>query len=227
MTKYLFAGASSAIAQATLKLCTYADIIGVTRHGEALKGYSTQHTVSEYAESTLPVIDSPLDGLVYFPGTINLKPFARLTSNDFAEDFRVNVLGAVETIRKYLPNLKESDSASIVLISTVATAQGLNFHSSISTAKGAVEGLALALAAEFSPKIRVNVVAPSLTDTPLAGRLLGTPEKNEASAKRHPLRRVGQASDVAQAVHFLLSPASSWMTGQVIRVDGGMSTVIG
>jgi 3-oxoacyl-[acyl-carrier protein] reductase len=166
-----------------------------------------------------------LDGLVYFPGSITLKPFHRLTADDFLHDFRVNCLGAAAAIQAALPSLKAAPSASIVLFSTVAVAQGMPFHASISAAKGAVEGLALSLAAELAPKIRVNVIAPSLTDTPLAGTLLNTDVKREAAAKRHPLQQVGDPEDTAKLVAFLLSDAAKFMTGQVLRADGGLSSI--
>jgi 3-oxoacyl-[acyl-carrier protein] reductase len=166
-----------------------------------------------------------LDGLVYFPGTIQLKPFHRLTGEDFMNDFRVNCLGAVSAIQAALPALKAAEAASIVLFSTVAVAQGMPFHASISAAKGAVEGLTRSLAAELAPKIRVNAIAPSLTDTPLAGNLLGSDAKREASAKRHPLQQVGDPQDVATLVSFLLSPDSKFFTGQILRPDGGLSSV--
>jgi len=166
-----------------------------------------------------------LDGLVYFPGSITLKPFHRLTREDFLHDFQVNCLGAAETIRQALPSLKAAPSASIVLFSTVAVAQGMPFHASIAAAKGAVEGLALSLAAELAPKIRVNVIAPSLTDTPLAGTLLNTEVKREAAAKRHPLQRIGDPGQVAELADFLLSDASAFMTGQILRPDGGLSSI--
>lgn len=167
-----------------------------------------------------------LHGLVYAPGTINLKPFARLSDEDFRYDFEVNVLGAVRTIRALLPALKKAEGSSVVLFSTVAAAVGMPFHASVSIAKRGVEGLALSLAAELaSQKIRVNVVAPSLSDTPLAGNLLSTPEKREAGAKRHPLGRVGAPEDAAAAALFLLSEESGWMTGQVPGVDGGLSSL--
>ncbi len=166
-----------------------------------------------------------LDGLVYFPGSISLKPFHRLTADDFLNDLHVNCLGAVAAIQAALPALKKSGSASIVLFSTVAVAQGMPFHASIAAAKGAVEGLAKSLAAEFAPGIRVNVIAPSLTDTPLAAPLLNSEAKREAAAKRHPLQRVGSAEEVAALVAFLLSDASKSMSGQILRPDGGLSSL--
>jgi NAD(P)-dependent dehydrogenase (short-subunit alcohol dehydrogenase family) len=166
-----------------------------------------------------------LDGLVYFPGSILLKPFHRLTADDFLNDLRVNCLGAVTAIQAALPALKKSGSASIVLFSTVAVAQGMPFHASIAAAKGAVEGLAKSLAAEFAPGIRVNVIAPSLTDTPLAAPLLNSDAKREAAAKRHPLQRVGSAEEVAALVAFLLSDNSKSMSGQILRPDGGLSSL--
>lgn len=166
-----------------------------------------------------------LDGIVYFPGSITLKPFHRLTAEDFLNDYRINCLGAVAALQAALPALKAAPSASVVLFSTVAVAQGMPFHASIAAAKGAVEGLMLSLAAELAPKIRVNAIAPSLTDTPLAGTLLSNDAKKEASAKRHPLQQVGDPDDVAQLVAFLLSDASKFMTGQILRPDGGLSSI--
>ena len=167
-----------------------------------------------------------IHGLVYCPGSINLKPFNRLTRRDFENDFSQNVLGAVAILQKILPNLKKANGASIVLFSTVAAKLGMPFHSSIAAAKGAIEGLAKSLAAEFAAaNIRVNVIAPSLTDTPLASSLLSTPEKREAAAKRHPLQRVGTPEEIAQTIEFLLSDKSSWITGQIIGIDGGMGSL--
>jgi NAD(P)-dependent dehydrogenase (short-subunit alcohol dehydrogenase family) len=162
---------------------------------------------------------------VYCPGTINLKPFHRLKEEDFLHDFKVNHLGAVKVIQQALKALKKSENASIVLFSTVAVQTGLTFHSSVASAKGAIEGLARALAAELTPSIRVNVVAPSLTDTPLADRLLSSDDKKKANAERHPLKSLGTADDMANAAKFLLTEESRWMTGQVISVDGGMGSL--
>lgn len=166
-----------------------------------------------------------LDGLIYFPGSISLKPFHRLTADDFLSDFRINCLGAVASIQSALPALKAAPSASIVLFSTVATGQGMGFHASIAAAKSAVEGLAISLAAELAPKIRVNVIAPSLTDTPLAATLLNSDGKREAAAKRHPMQQVGKPEDIAALAAFLLSDASKFITGQILRTDGGLSSI--
>jgi NAD(P)-dependent dehydrogenase (short-subunit alcohol dehydrogenase family) len=166
-----------------------------------------------------------LDGLVYFPGSITLKPFHRLTAVDFLSDFRINCLGATAAIQSALPSLKTAGSASIVMFSSVAVVQGMPFHASIAAAKGAVEGLALALAAELAPKIRINVIAPSLTDTPLVANLLNSEPKRETTMKRHPLQQIGGPEDVAKLVAFLLSDESKFMTGQILRPDGGLSSV--
>lgn len=167
-----------------------------------------------------------LHGLVYLPGSINLKPFNRLTNDDFITDYQINVLGAIKVLQHSLPALKRSGSASVVLMSSVAAIAGMSFHASISAAKGAINGLTLSLAAELAPhKIRVNAIAPSLTDTPLATQLLGSVEKREAAAIRHPLGRFGSAEDIAGSILFLLSDQSSWLTGQIIGVDGGMGNL--
>ncbi len=175
------------------------------------------------SEEELPEV---IDGLVYCPGSINLKPFKSITDQQFQDEFQVNALGAVKAIRAALKGLKKSTkSPSIVLFSTVAVSQGMPFHTSIAMAKGAVEGLTRSLAAELAPHIRVNSIAPSLTKTPLAERLLSTPEREEVAASRHPLKRIGKAEDIASMAVFLLSEESSWISGQILAVDGGMSTL--
>ncbi|MFT5645558.1 MAG: 3-oxoacyl-[acyl-carrier protein] reductase [Aureispira sp.] len=173
----------------------------------------------------LPVISGEIDGLVYCPGSINLKPFKGLKAKDFQADFDINVLGAVKVLQTYTKNLQAAEQASVVLFSTVAVQTGMAFHASVSAAKGAVEGLVRSLAAEWSPKIRVNGIAPSITETDLAARLLRNEKQLEAAAARHPLARIGQASDAAELAAFLLESTSSWMTGQVIALDGGMSAI--
>lgn len=166
-----------------------------------------------------------LDGVVYCPGSLNLKPFHRITAADFAQDWHINVLGAIKTLQATLPLLKKSNHASVVLFSTVAVSLGMPFHASIASCKGAIEGLVKSLAAEWAPNIRVNAIAPSLTNTPLTEKIISTAEKMEAACKRHPLQKIGEASDISNLVQFLLSPQSSWMTGQVLHLDGGKSAI--
>ena len=173
----------------------------------------------------LSCLPDQIDGIVYCPGAISLKPFARIKADDFLKDYQLQVLGAIKLIQAVLPKLKVAPQASIVLFSSVAAQLGFNFHSLVSTSKGAIEGLVKALAAELAPHIRVNAIAPSITDTPLAAGLLNTPEKIEANAQRHPLKKIGIADDIAQAVRFLLSEQSAWMTGQILKLDGGISVI--
>lgn len=176
--------------------------------------------------SEFPDLPEVIDGVVYCPGTINLKPFHRISIADFQKEMEVNFFGAVRVLQACLKGLKKSTNASVVLYSTVAVQTGMGFHAGIASAKGAVEGLTRSLAAEWAPnKIRVNAIAPSLTETPLASALLSTPEKKEASDKRHPLGRIGTSQDLAEATVFLLSEKSSWMTGQILHIDGGMSNL--
>ena len=166
---------------------------------------------------------SNLDGLVYCPGSINLKPFKRLKENDLIDDFKLNVSGAVKSIQSALPALLENGKASIVLFSSVAVGTGFNFHTQVSMCKGAIEGLGISLAAELAPKVRVNIISPSLTKTKLADKLLNTEQKIEANKMRHPLKQIGLPSDIASLAAFLLSDDSSWITGQNITIDGGIS----
>jgi len=167
-----------------------------------------------------------IDGLVYCPGSINLRPFRGLKPEAFESDLQINFISLVKVIQTVLPNLTASEQSSIVLFSSVAASMGMPFHTSVAATKGAIEGFAKALAAEYAPKIRVNVIAPSLTDTPLADKFLNSEEKKEKSAQRHPLKRVGKAEDMANIAGFLLSDKSSWISGQIFHVDGGMSTLL-
>jgi NAD(P)-dependent dehydrogenase (short-subunit alcohol dehydrogenase family) len=196
-----------------------ATIFSYSRTGE---GTASIDFATDFEE--LPGLPEIIDGVVYCPGTINLKPFHRISIADFKQEMEVNFYGAIRLLQACLKGLKKSSSPSVVLYSTVAVQTGMGFHAGIASAKGAVEGLTRSLAAEWAPsKIRVNAIAPSLTETPLASALLSTPEKKEASDKRHPLGRVGTPEDIAEATVFLLSTKSAWMTGQIIHVDGGMA----
>jgi NAD(P)-dependent dehydrogenase (short-subunit alcohol dehydrogenase family) len=219
---FLIVGGSSGIGKALAKQLSQAGHRVITT-SRAASGFHRYDAVQD--QLNLAELPEVLHGVAYCPGTINLKPFHRLTENDFMEDFRINVLGAVRTLQQTLPLLKNSDGAAVVLFSTVAVQQGMAFHASVAAAKGAVEGLAKSLAAEWAPKIRVNVIAPSLTDTKLAEKLLATDEKKKAAADRHPLKQLGSAEDMAQMAAFLLTNQSGWITGQVFHVDGGLSSV--
>lgn len=189
---------------------------------------TVRHTPCDFTDAApLPDLSESVQGAVYCPGTVNLKSFRALSLDDFRRDWEVNVLGAVRFLKVCQPKLTGSDGnpASVVLFSTVAVGQGMPMHSSVAAAKGAVEGLVRSLAAEWAPKVRVNAIAPALIDTPLVERMLSSPEKREAMAARYPLKRVGTAHDAAALARFLLSPDSGWITGQVLGLDGGMSTV--
>lgn len=228
--KYLIVGGSSAIGLAlTNRLAAEGNRVVVLSRNQnqlELNDNIEYHKIDVLDQSqNLLSFEEELDGLAYCPGSINLKPFKSFKEADYIDDFRINAMGAVKVINHFLPNLKKSEKSSIVLFSTVAVQTGMPYHASIAMAKGAVEGLTRSLAAEFAPKIRVNAIAPSLTDTPLASKLLSNDEKKEASAKRHPLNAFGKAEEIANAAYFLLSDQSNWVTGQILHIDGGMSSL--
>jgi len=228
MSKHIaIIGGTSGIGWETLKrLKSQGHALHVAcRSSEKLAELDIQPQLFDALSPSSLVWPEKLDGLIYFPGTIQLKPFHRLTAEDFQKDFQVNLLGAVAALQSALPALKASGNASVVLFSTVAVSQGMPMHASIASAKGAVEGLTRSLAAEWAPVIRVNAIAPSLTDTHLAAGLLNSDLKKEASAKRHPLQRIGSPDEFAELTEFLLSDAARFMTGQIIHVDGGLSSV--
>jgi NAD(P)-dependent dehydrogenase (short-subunit alcohol dehydrogenase family) len=226
----LIIGASSGIGLATARLLSGlgTHLYTASRHlSPELEELGTTHFPYDATQPVGPVFDAlpeVLHGVVYCPGSIRLRPFERIPVDDFQADFDLNVLGAVRVIQATIKRLKKAEGgASVVLFSTVAADTGMSFHASIATAKAAVEGLTRALAAEYAASnVRVNCIAPSLTNTPLAAALLNSPEKVEAGAKRHPLQRIGQPEDLAYTTSFLLSDHSSFVTGQVLAVDGGM-----
>ena len=204
------------------------NIFVASRSNENLAGLNVTHIPFDATTDTLDTSKIPaiIDGLVYCPGSINLRPFRGLKPEAFEADLQINFISLVKVIQAILPNLTASEQSSIVLFSSVAASMGMPFHTSVAAAKGAIEGFAKALAAEYAPKIRVNVIAPSLTDTPLADKFLNNETKQEKSAERHPLKRFGKPEDSAQMASFLLSDKSSWISGQIFHVDGGMSTLL-
>jgi len=164
-----------------------------------------------------------IDGIIYFPGSINLKPFKRLKIENFRDDFEINVVGLLKILKFYESRL--SEKSSLVFISTVAANLGMPFHSSVSVSKSAIEGLTKSLAAEWAPKVRVNCIAPSLVETKLAKRFFRTEDQKEMMNQKHPLKRTGLPEDIVNALDFLISNKSSWISGQILNVDGGMSTL--
>ncbi|MFN8314982.1 MAG: SDR family oxidoreductase [Chitinophagales bacterium] len=230
MKNIVVVGAGRGIGLATVKALQNENLFTISHQlTNELEALNTTFFALDAAKDDLTVLaDLPevIHGLVYCPGSINLRPFNRLTTQDFLTDFQQNVLGAIAVIQYLLPRLKKADGASIVLFSTVAVKIGMPFHASIAAAKGAIEGLAKSLAAELATsKIIVNVIAPSLTDTPLSSALLNSDEKREAAAKRHPLNSIGSADEIGQLVAFLIQDNSRWITGQVIGVDGGIGSL--
>jgi NAD(P)-dependent dehydrogenase (short-subunit alcohol dehydrogenase family) len=230
MSAYLIIGASSGIGQ---KLAGQLVDSGNRVYGTYFKNSTVSdselidyHYLNVLDETTSPdFLPDSLNGLVYCPGSINLRPFERIKPSDFVADFNLQVTGAIKIIQMALPKLKKAENASIVLFSTVAVQTGFPFHAQVSVSKGAVEGLTRALAAEFAPKIRINCIAPSLTDTKLAAPLLNTELKRESNALRHPLKKTGTPEDIADMAEFLLSSKGSWITGQIFHIDGGMSAL--
>ena len=224
----MIVGASSGIGLALARQLQEQGATLITAGRRQPEGITSTHLnwdVTQPAGELFATLPELLHGLVYCPGTINLKPFQRLQTADYGTDLQINVLGAVEAVKGAFTSLKKSKNASVVFFSTVAVKLGMGLHSSVSVSKSAVEGLTKSLAAEFAPYgIRVNAVAPSLTDTPLAAPLLEG-DRREAANKRHPLGRVGTPDDIAAMAVHLLSDQGSWITGQIIGVDGGMSTL--
>ncbi len=188
---------------------------------------NVEHLEFDVLKDNIEDLELPeeIHGLVYCPGSINLKPFKMLKHKDFEEEMNLNFFGLLKVVQALIPKLKSAENPSMVFFSTVAVKVGMPFHTSVAAAKGAIEGFAKSLAAEYAPKIRVNVIAPSLTDTPLAEKLLSNDSKREKMSERHPLKRVGTTKDIANAATFLLSEENSWITGQIIGVDGGLSTL--
>ncbi len=230
MLNYLVIGASSGIGEEIAKQLAETGNYVTATYNSKIPVYTNSniqyHQLNVLDEIiSLDFLPENLDGVVYCPGSINLKPFERIKPEDFELDFKLQVTGAIKILQLVLPRLKKSANASVVLFSSVAAQTGFSFHTQVAASKGAIEGLTKALAAEYAPKIRVNCIAPSLTDTPLAASLINNEQKLEANSLRHPLKRIGHTKDIANMAIFLLSDKSSWISAQIMHVDGGISSL--
>ncbi len=229
MKNFVIIGGSSGIGKALVKQMASTEQQVYATYNQTVVDEIQHATYFKYDvlkdEVPTGLLPDVIDGLVYCPGSIDLKPFSHIQPEAFLDDYKLQLVGAIKIIQAALPSLKKADRPAIVLFSTVAVKTGFPFHSKVASSKGAVEGITRALAAEFAPKIRVNCIAPSITDTPLASSLLSTDEKKESNANRHPLKSIGAADDIASMASYLLDEKSKWITGQVFSVDGGMSTI--
>ena len=228
MKNYLVIGGSSGIGKEISELLSKENIVFSTSRNELNESNENiRHIKYDVLEDELDpgLLPNQIDGFVYCPGTINLRPFRSLKLETFRSDLELNLIGAIKTLQIILNRLQQSPSSSIIFYSTVAVKTGMPFHSSVSSSKSALEGLTKSLAAEFAPKIRVNCIAPSIVNTPLANKFLNTEDKIEKAAARHPLNKIGTAKEIAQLTQYLLDEKSKWITGQIINIDGGISSV--
>jgi 3-oxoacyl-[acyl-carrier protein] reductase len=224
MKNILIIGGSKGIGNAVLKQQLAANkVFNISRTEPALTHANLTHFDLNVVQDQLPDIEN-IDTLIYCPGSINLKPISGLSIDDFRNDFEINVIGAVKVIQKYLPVLKKDQQPSIVLFSTVAVKLGMPFHASIATAKAGVEGLVKSLGAELAPTIRVNAIAPTITDTSLSASILRNDRMKENMAERHPMKSYLKPDEVANMVDFLISEKANSISGQIFEMDYGLVT---
>jgi len=222
-------GGSSGIGLSLIKqISSKNNIYSASRNDNNLNEYNVKHIKYDSVndlEIDTSILPEKIDGFVYCPGSINLRPFNTLKIESFLEDYKINFLGAIKSLKIILPLMQKSDNSSIVFFSTVAVSTGMPFHSSISSSKGAIEGLTRSLAAEFAPNIRVNSIAPSIVKTNLSEKFLNSDLKIEKASERHPLGRIGKVEEISKLAAYLLSDDSRWVTGQVINIDGGIGSI--
>ncbi|MDY7394257.1 SDR family oxidoreductase [Aureibaculum sp. 2210JD6-5] len=225
MKKIIIIGGSKGIGNSIVqRLIDENKITNISRTPSDINHKNLHQYQCNVLEDELPEMDE-IDTLIYCPGSINLKPISRLSLNDFRDDFNINVLGAVRAIQKYLPLLKNGNNPSILLFSTVAVKLGMPYHASIATAKGGVEGLVKSLAAELAPTVRVNAIAPTVTDTGLAENLLRNDKMKEKMIERHPLKKYLDPNEVAGMAQFLISENAASISGQIFEMDCGIVTL--
>ncbi|MEF3079448.1 SDR family NAD(P)-dependent oxidoreductase [Winogradskyella poriferorum] len=223
MKSIIVIGGSKGIGKALISslFSSYDNIINISRTEPEISSGNVTHYTCDILTDDLPDIESA-DGLVYCPGSINLKPINRLSIEDFQDDFNINVIGAVKAVQKYLPALKKGNNPSIVMFSTVAAKLGMPFHASVAASKSAIEGLTKSLGAELAPTVRVNAIAPTVTNTELASKLLRNDSMIEKMNERHPLKKILQPEEVADMAAFLLSNKAASLSGQVFEMDCGI-----
>lgn len=222
MKNIVIIGGSKGIGAALIEnLSPSHHITNISRNAPETSHPNVTHYSCDIITEELPDIEA-VDSLIYCPGSINLKPISRLSLEDFRDDFEINVLGAVKAIQKYLPKLKRGNHPSILLFSTVASKLGMPYHASVAASKSAIEGLVKSLGAELAPTIRVNAIAPTVTDTPLASKLLRNEKMIESIKERHPLKKFLRPEEVANTASFLISDQALSFSGQIFEMDCGI-----
>lgn len=227
-SRYIVAGGTSGIGLEITRqlLAAGGEVMTISRNPADLNHERLSHLTHDFTSSeAIGGLFESIDGIFYCPGSITLKPINTITDDDLLKDFLLNAVGAFKLVKACKPKMNTQKNPGVVLFSSVAVATGMPYHVSVSMAKGAVEGLTHALSAELAPTIRVNCIAPSLTDTPLAAPLLNNEAKRQGNAERHPLKRIGTAEEAAELAVFIMTKAT-WMTGQIVNLNGGLGALI-
>ena len=225
MKNIVIIGGSKGIGFEILKqqLANNNQVFNISRNAPEVSNPNLKHFELNVLTDILPEIEN-IDTLIYCPGSINLKPIGSLSIDDFRNDFEINVIGAVKAIQKYLPTLKKGNDPSIVLFSTVAVKLGMPYHASVATAKAGVEGLVKSLGAELASVVRVNAIAPTITETTLAANILRNDRMKENMVERHPMKNYLKPEEVANMANFLISENTKSISGPIFEMDYGLVT---